>query len=155
MSAAPRVLVVANRTATTAALLEAVAERARQGPAVFYLVVPATARGLHRVVDPEDAGKETAEETLRQALPLLSRVAGCAVKGSVGDANPLSAVADAVNLTRFDEIIISTLRPSVSRWMRVDLLSKVRALGLPVTHVQPEGIDACVIDAAEPATARR
>lgn len=57
----PRVLIVANRTAATAALLEAVRERAGRDAAHFHLVVPATPHGLHRVVDPEVAGRTEAE----------------------------------------------------------------------------------------------
>jgi hypothetical protein len=54
----------------------------------------------------------------------------------VGDANPLCAVQDALNLHGFDEIIISTLPWRASQWLRVDLPRKVRALGVPVVHVQ-------------------
>jgi hypothetical protein len=57
------------------------------------------------------------------------------VTGEVGDANPLAAIEDAIHLRGFDEIILSTLPWRVSRWLRVDLPSKVRALGLPVSHV--------------------
>jgi hypothetical protein len=46
------------------------------------------------------------------------------------------AIQDAVNLGHFDEIIISTLPRRVSRWLKLDLVSKTRALGLPVTHVE-------------------
>jgi hypothetical protein len=130
-----RVLLVTNRTALDGPLVEAVRDRAQQSPVSFHLVVPATPRGLHRVVDPEVAGLETAQARLAVALPLLSQAAGQAVTGHVGDANALSAVEDAVNLRGFDEIIISTLPATVSRWLRLDVPSKVRALGLPVRHV--------------------
>jgi hypothetical protein len=73
---------------------------------------------------------------LDRALPLLTDAAGDQVTGSVGDPEPLSAIHDAVNLGSYDEIIISTLPPRVSRWLRLDLVSKTRALGLPVTHVE-------------------
>jgi hypothetical protein len=130
-----RVLLVANRTAFDGPLLEAVWDRAQQPPVSFHLVVPATPHGLHRVVDPEVAGLETARARLAIALPLLSRAAGQNVSGHVGDANALAAVEDAVNLRGFEEIIISTLPATVSRWLRLDVPSKVRALGLPVRHV--------------------
>ncbi|MEA2256359.1 MAG: hypothetical protein QOG35_2404 [Solirubrobacteraceae bacterium] len=140
----PRVLVVANRTAATPALVEAVRERARRGAADFRLVVPATPRGLHRVADPEDHGLVEAEANLYAALPVLSAAAGVPMTGHVGDANPLSAIEDAVHLHRVDEIIISTLRRSLSSWLKLDLPNKARALGLPVTHIEPDAVEACV-----------
>ena len=130
-----RVLLVANRTATDPPLVEALRRRARRQPVTFHLLVPATPKGLHRVVDPEVAGVEAAHERLRTALPLLTAAAGQPVTGHVGDANPLAAVEDALHLRGFDEIILSTLPWRISRWMRVDLPSKVRALGVPVLHV--------------------
>jgi hypothetical protein len=130
-----RVLLVANRTATANPLVAAVRRRARSGPVSFHLVVPATPQGLHRVVDPEVAGLEAAQQRLEVAVPMLSEVAGQPVTGHVGDANPLAAVQDALNLRGFDEIILSTLPSRISRWMRIDLPSKIRALGVPVLHV--------------------
>ena len=53
----------------------------------------------------------------------------------VGDPEPLNAVQDAVNLHGFDEIIVSTLPARVSRWLRLDLPSKLGGLGLPVTTI--------------------
>lgn len=145
-----RVLIVANRTAATAALVQAVRARAQGGPATFHLLVPATPRGLHRVVDPEDNGRDEAEASLAAALPILSAAAGTQVSGHVGDPSPLSAIEDAVHLRGFDEIIISTLRRSVSRWTKLDLPHKARALGLPVTHVEPDSVDACVVEPRAP-----
>jgi hypothetical protein len=137
---AARVLLVANRTASDPALIDAVARRAGRGAAQFHLVVPATPTGLHRLVDPEDAGLEAAHEHLDASLPLLSAACGGEVTGHVGDANPLAAITDALHLQRYDEIILSTLPWRLSRWLRIDLPSKVRALGLPVEHVTSSGV---------------
>jgi hypothetical protein len=137
-----RVLVVANKTAATPALLEAVRERAGRGPCTFTLLVPNTAHGLHKVVDPEDQDRSEAKTTLELALPLLSEAAGRRVEGLIGDPEPLSAIQDAVNLHGFDEIILSTLPTRVSRWLRLDLPHKVAGLGLPVTTVTAAGIEA-------------
>jgi hypothetical protein len=136
-----RVLIVANRTAATPALLEAIRERAARGPATFTLLVPNAAHGLHRVVDPEDQSRSEAEATLELAIPLLEEAAGGRVEGMIGDPEPLSAIQDAVNLQGFDEIILSTLPKRVSRWLHLDLPHKVAGLGLPVTTVTARSRD--------------
>lgn len=131
-----RVLLVANRTATTAGLCDAVRARVERGPATFHLVVPAHPHGLHKVVDPQEGDEGEAEGRLAQALPLLSEAAGAPVTGHVGDAEPLMAIEDAVNRAPYDELVISTLPRRLSRWLRVDLVSKARGIGLPLTHVE-------------------
>jgi len=138
MAGTSRVLIVANRTAATEPLLEAVRRRAEAGEAEFYLLVPATPRGLHRVVDPEVAGREEAEAQLERALGLLREAAGADVAGHVGDADPMAAISDTLHGQEFDEVIISTLPRKLSRWMHLDLPSKARGLGKPVTHVEGE-----------------
>ena len=135
MSDPAHVLVVAHQTAATPGLLDAVRERAQRSPATFHLVVPQQAHGIHKVVDPEDAGVDEAQRVLDSALPKLSEAAGHEVTGSIGDAEPLMAIQDAVNLGDFNEIIISTLPLGISRWLKLDLVSKARGLGMPVTHV--------------------
>lgn len=133
-----KVLVVANRTAATPGLVDAVRARVARGPATFHLVVPASVHGFARLADPEDdeRGHDEAQVALDEALPRLSEAAGSAVTGTIGVPEPLAAIQDAVNLGRPDEIIISTLPARVSRWLRLDLVSKARGLGLPVTHVE-------------------
>lgn len=131
-----RVLLVANRTAAADVLCDAVRERAARGPAVFHLVVPNHPHGLHKVVDPQEGDAGESERTLRQALGPLSEAAGAPVTGHVGDAEPLMAIADAVNAERYDEILISTLPRRLSRWLHLDLVSKAHGFGLPVTHVE-------------------
>ena len=131
-----RVLVVANRTAATPALIEAVRERAARSPATFTLLVPHVAHGLHKVIDAADTDVSESEAVLELAIPLLEDAAGGKVEGIVGDPEPLAAIEDAVNLRGFDEIIISTLPARVSRWLKLDLPSKLTGLGLPVTHVE-------------------
>jgi hypothetical protein len=135
MESAARVLVVANKTAATPALLDAVRERAAKGPCEFTLLVPNTTHGLHKVVDPEDQSQSEAEATLELAIPLLEEAAGGHVDGMIGVPEPLAAVQDAVNLHGFDEIIVSTLPTRVSKWLRLDLPHKIAGLGLPVTTV--------------------
>ncbi|MDQ6805861.1 MAG: hypothetical protein M3065_13050 [Actinomycetota bacterium] len=130
------ILVVAHQTASTPGLMDAVRSRSERGPASFHLVVPQRPHGMHKVVDPSDDGAEAAAAVLADALPKLSAAAGGDVTGAVGDPEPLMAIHDAVNLGNYDEIIISTLPRRMSKWLRLDLVSKARGLGLPVTHVE-------------------
>jgi hypothetical protein len=143
MADSASVLVVAHQTAATAPLLDAVRSRAAERPATFHLVVPRQPHGLDKVLDPDDHGREEAERVLADALPKLSEAAGHKVTGEIGHHEPLMAIQDAVNLGDYDEIIISTLPLGVSRWLKLDLISKARGLGLPVTHVlAPSGVQA-------------
>lgn len=135
MESAARVLVVANKTAATPNLIDAVRERAGRGPCEFTLLVPNATHGLHKLVDPEDQEQTEAETTIELALPLLEQAAGGPVDAMVGVPEPLAAIQDAVNLHGFDEVIISTLPTRVSKWLRLDLPHKVAGLGLPVTTV--------------------
>ncbi len=133
-----QVLLVANRTAVSAALLDAVRARAAQSPTRFHLIVPATPRGLDRVVDPDAAGLPEATAQLERALPALAEAAGAEVSGEVGDADPLAAISDALHAGHFDELILSTLPRRLSGWLRLDLPRKAAHFGVPVTHVEAE-----------------
>ena len=132
-STAARILVVANKTAATPSLLDAVRERAARGPCRFTLLVPNTTHGLHKVVDPEDQSQSEAETVIELALPLLEEAAGSEVDAMIGVPEPLAAIQDAVNIHGFDELIISTLPTRVSKWLKLDLPHKAAGLGLPIT----------------------
>lgn len=121
-----RVLVVANRTAAAPQLLEEVRRRRRAGPCEFALLVPDVKSRRH------------ADWTLETALPLLRRAARSPVEGLVGGPDPFESVREAVTARGFDEIIVSTLPKGISKWLRRDLIGRIRRLGLPVTAVVPE-----------------
>jgi hypothetical protein len=119
-----RVLVVANRTAATPDLLDAVKRYARARPTTFALLIPDAPRGEHT------------DWTLELALPLLERAAGGPVKGLTGTSgDPFDAVRAALSDGAYDRVIISTLPRRVSKWLRRDLPKRVEALGVPVDVV--------------------
>ncbi|HEX3689444.1 MAG TPA: hypothetical protein VHV28_07095 [Solirubrobacteraceae bacterium] len=130
-----RVLIVAHQTADSPELVKAVRRRIDEGACTFTLLVPSRVRGLHRLTEPDNAGINEAEDRLELAIPLLSEAAGEAIIGVVGSPEPLAAVQDALNVLGFDEVIISMLPVRESRWFRLELPRKVRALGVPVTEV--------------------
>jgi hypothetical protein len=133
-----RILIVANKTAESPDLLEAL--KAKGTEHEYVLVVPASGGVLEKAADP-DAAREHTEPHLEAALEKM-RAEGFNVDGTIGDSDPIAAVQDAANFTEFDEVIISTLPQRASKWLKLDLPSKAqRATGLPVTHVETKAHD--------------
>src|SRR3954447_25711529 len=126
MTATPtRILIVANRTAAAQRLLNGVERRVAEAPCIFTLLVPAV------------ANVRDADWTLDTARRLLSKAAGAPVGGLAGGPDPLEAVREGGATGEFDDIVISTLPRGVSKWLRRDLVTRVRGLGLPVTSIIP------------------
>jgi hypothetical protein len=122
-----RVLVVANRTAATPDLLDAVKRYAREQPTAFALLIPDAPRSEHT------------DWTLELALPLLERAAGGPVDGLTGTSgDPLVAIKSVVESGNYDRIIVSTLPRRVSQWLRRDLPKRVEALRIPVEVITPK-----------------
>jgi len=120
------ILVVANVTATSDELLDALRARAQRGQATFTLIVPAT---------PFGGGGAAASEKLSDALDQL-RAAGLEIDGSVGDADPFIAVSEVWDPKRYDEIIVSTLPMKFSKWLRAGLPERIaKTTGAPITHL--------------------
>jgi hypothetical protein len=128
MAEPARILVVANRTAATPALIEAVRERAKRGPSSFALLVPQLACEI-------PYGDEEARKTIELAIPLLEEAAGGAVTPIIGPADALLAVERVLVKQHFDEVIVSTLPDRVSAWLGRDLPSRIERLEVPVTVV--------------------
>ena len=139
MAAKASVLVVANRTAESPELLEALRARTVRGPCEFTLLVPSTAHGLAWAADPQ-AGGEEAERHRSAFVEELRREGLDVADAKVGDPDPLAAIQDECNFNDYDELIVSTLPLKVSKWLHIDLPSKAKAAtGLPVTHVVGSG----------------
>jgi hypothetical protein len=129
------VLVVANRTAESPELLDALRVRAVQGPCEFTLLVPSTPHGLAWAADP-DAGHDEAERHRQAFVDELREEGLNVVQAKVGDPDPLAAICDECNFGEYDELIVSTLPLRISKWLHLDLPRKAgAATGLPVTHV--------------------
>jgi hypothetical protein len=133
-----RYLVVAHQTARSAELREQLCRiAAADEDARFVLVVPATPI-RHLLVWEEGETLEFARRCARDACAELSaaglRMAGC----RVGDGDPLLAVADAVaDHPDCTAVIVSTLPPGMSRWLRLNLINRARRLlrGRRLIHV--------------------
>jgi hypothetical protein len=129
MTAPPRterILVVANRTATTPELLDAVADR-RQGARFTLLIPPEHVKRGH--------GRDwTAEE----ACELLQRSAGADIATLDAGPDALDTIHEAVGDGDFDQIIVCTPEEHLHRLMHHDLTRRLRRLGLPVLVIPPE-----------------
>jgi hypothetical protein len=127
MTASPtRILVVANRTASTPALLDEVTRRAREG-ARFVLLVP-TEKTAHGGDD----------WSIADATGMLQRASGAPVESLDGGADTFDAVHRALQAGAFDEIILSTPQEHLSRWIHHDLRHRLEHLEVPVCVIPPE-----------------
>ena len=122
------VLVVANVTADSPELIQALEDRADRASCAFTLLVPAPAAG--------SVGREAAQARLDTALAAM-RQAGLEVDGKVGDHDPIAAIHDEWDPKRYDEVVVSTLPTGASKWLQVDLPHRVEKLtgGSQVVHV--------------------
>ena len=132
-------LAVANRTASGDELLDALKAKA-EGEAdrrerLFIVLVPQEGGG-------GDAARR-AQTRLSLVLNRL-RAAGLTAAGMTGDPDPYTAITNALQYFRVDDIVISTFAETKSGWLRADLIDRVRsASGKEVKHiVQPDPVRA-------------
>jgi hypothetical protein len=129
-----RYLVVANQTLGGDHLMERLRSCVEAGPCSVHILVPASsdprAWSHSHEGDYKVAAKRLAEAKERFAT------LGIEVSGEVGDTRPVDTVLDVLRREEFDEVILSTLPAGMSRWLGMDLVSRVeRAVSIPVTHV--------------------
>jgi hypothetical protein len=131
-----RYLVVAHQTAESTELIEHLTSRA-DAEAVFVLLVPATPVA-HLLVGDEGESAEVARRRAESAAAALRERGLRVIDARVGNASPLVAVDDELlrHGHEYDEIIVSTFPPGMSRWLGIDVISRLQAkVDLPVTHV--------------------
>jgi hypothetical protein len=117
-------LVVANQTVEGAPLFGLLRGKAAEKDHRFIVVVPATGG---------DAG--SAQERLAAVLERM-RDEDLTATGAIGDPDPYTAITNALQFYRVDEIVISTHPETRSGWLRNDLIERVRrTTSKPVEHV--------------------
>lgn len=152
-----RYLIVANETLAGDLVPALVAERVAAGPSEFHILVPSspskdTQRLRALVGDPisgyssvdlvglqeaQAQDRERAVERLETFIDRLSDYRGL-ITSEIGRPDPFAAITQVMGRSSFDEIIISTAQPGVSRWLKLDLPSRVqRAFPIPVVVVNP------------------
>ncbi|MDQ3945130.1 MAG: hypothetical protein M3357_08295 [Actinomycetota bacterium] len=127
-------LVVANQTLGQPQLMDKLQACMNDGPCRFFLLVPATHAHDHRRFSPAEA-YAIAQHRLDGALARLRRL-GADVHGEVGDPSPIVAIGDVLRHREFDELILSTLPPGPSQWLRRGVPEGIkRIFHRPVTVV--------------------
>jgi nucleotide-binding universal stress UspA family protein len=130
-------LVVANQTLPGEPLADTVRERIAAGEWTFHVVVPLTPVP-HGAVWEERESAEAARGRLAAFLGVV-RAEGVEADGEIGDRDPVQAVRDVLRTRTVDEIILSTLPPGASRWLQMDIPSRLaRAVDVPVTVISEE-----------------
>jgi hypothetical protein len=125
-------LAVANRTASGDELLEALKAKAD--------AFSEPGRGqLFILLVPQEGGDGNAARRARTRLKLVLdrlRVRGLYAAGMIGDPDPFTAITNALQYFRVDDIVISTFPETKSGWLRADLIERLRrTTGKPVDHV--------------------
>jgi hypothetical protein len=97
-------------------LADEVARRASAAAADVLVVAPALNSRLRHWLSDVDEALARAQERLDLAITALRR-RGVIVRGEIGDADPLLAIADALASFPADEIVIATLPAGQSNWI--------------------------------------
>lgn len=127
-------LAVANRTASGDELFTALKKKAAgdREERLFIVLIPL------------EGGDGQASRRARTRLALLVdrlRSASLLAAGVSGDPDPFTAITNALQYFRVDDIVISTFAETRSGWLRADLIERVRAgTGKPVEHVVHEDV---------------
>lgn len=152
-----RYLIVANQTLGGAELEQKVKERIDHGEGRFYVVVPMV-EPEHEVVnwapqDPmfgapvpthvnEDALEQARTRSRHRLDAMIEKITslGGEAEGEIGATEPVRAVEAVLERESFDEVIVSTLPAGISRWVKMDLPSRIdRITDCPVTTVEARG----------------
>jgi hypothetical protein len=122
-----RYLLVAHQTASSPELRSRVLRLLEEDPAAeFVLLVPATPIGLLQSVGGENrTALEIAGLRARDARSQLEKAGARVTAARIGNYDPVAAVEEELLSDDYDGVVISTLPPGVSRWLRLDLPARV------------------------------
>jgi len=131
-----RYLVVTHQTALSAELKRTVSSLVAEDPAAEFAVLVPEAPGVPVTWEGETV--DVARQRAEAAKTLLEETAGARVfRTAVGAPEPLRAIGDELLVhPGYDVLVICTLPPGVSRWLKLDLVHRAeRKFGLRVIHV--------------------
>jgi len=129
------ILVVANETSVSRALIGLIEEKAKDGPVQVTVLSPVTEPRQGYVVY-YDTRRASARRRLDRTLDTL-RQAGVPATGIVVEADPVSALRDALHQLEPNEVLVSTHTQKQSGWLRRNMVDQMRRVAgtLPFEHV--------------------
>ena len=129
-----RILYVANQACGNPALCAEVRAHAAAGAEVL-VVAPVLSSPLHRWTSDDAQDRALAEARLEESIGCLRRH-GLRVRGRLGDADPVEAIADALFEFTADEIVICLEEPERPHWLRKGVVERARKrFQAPVTEL--------------------
>jgi hypothetical protein len=129
-----RILYVAHQACGNPALCTEVRANTAAGAEVL-VVAPLLSSPLHRWTSDEAEDRELAAARLEESLGCL-RKSGLRVRGKLGDADPVQAIADALVGFPAEEIVICLEAPERPRWLRKGIVERAEErFGVPVTEI--------------------
>ena len=134
-----RYLVVTHQTALSAELKRTVSSLVAEDPAAEFAVLVPEAPGVPVTWEGETV--DVARQRAEASKTLLEETAGARVfRTAVGAPEPLRAIGDELLVhPGYDVLVICTLPPGVSRWLKLDLAHRAeRKFGLRVIRVVAE-----------------
>lgn len=133
-SGSRRILYVAHQACGNSALCAEVRTHAAAGADVL-VVAPVLASPLHRWTSDDAEVRANAATRLGESIGCL-RKHGLSVRGTLGDADPVQAIADALHGFPADEIVICLEEPERPHWLRKGFVERARErFQLPVTEI--------------------
>jgi hypothetical protein len=129
------ILVVANETAVSQSLADLIAKKSAGGPVRVTVLAPVNQPSQGYIVY-YDTRRTAARRRLDRTLDRLREV-GIPATGVVVEADPVSALRDAIDQLEPDEIIVSTHPQKQSGWLRRNMVDQMRRVAgaRPFEHV--------------------
>ena len=120
-----RILVIANETVGGDELRRCLRERAEGFRTEVLVVAPALNTPLRTWTSDEDPARAQAQRRLEASVTRLQD-GGVAVRGEIGDGDPLQAIEDALRTFGADEVILSTHPEGRSHWLERGVVGAAR-----------------------------
>lgn len=134
-------LVITNETAAGDTLHATVRDLALSMDADVLVVAPALDGSVREWLSDEGGGRRAATARVGACVDRL-RAAGVRADARVGAADPLEAIADALQTFPADEVVIATLPPGRSRWLAGEVVLRAAVhFGLPIAHVVVDAVE--------------